>query len=76
MSPIWRGASNNCSSKFVNCSSGTRFSLKMGSLDYTVSPRIVCIFVQKIYIALFESVLIRFELPILFVTLNTLGPES
>ena len=48
----------------------------MGSLDYTVSPRIVCIFVQKIYIALFESVLIGFELPILFVTLNTLGPES
>ena len=67
------GASNNYS-KFVNCS--TRFSRKMGSLDYTVSPRIVCIFVQKIYIAIFESVLIGFELPILFVTLHTLEPKS
>ena len=54
----------------------------MGSLDYTVSSHIVCILGQEIFIAIFESVLIEFalqwafELPILFITSNTLGRES
>ena len=74
MSNVYKNSQKHEARKYVGISWNS--NLKLACEINCDLPRIVCIFVQKIYIALFKSVLIGFELPILFVTLNTSGPES